>query len=345
MASACKRKVVRLLYSATAKGDEYKKANRKGYAVNKFRDAADGVIERFKDADIPTALEAAQKIKQAAEQIPKANRAAALVEYFAKIRDILIAGTIYADSRDDSDVLVRMGGPLDEEGRPLTEDKHPQGEFFMFDALGSLIECGNQLFPKRRSRREALAESYFQIRDLVAQKYADGELDSYDAEAELEEAAYGLLPKKQGEVADLVESWRSEIVLDIAKVKEGVRPDGGISREAEKAAFNLHRKFNALSRGPDEPTKEFEGVFMAARDAEERPTCYLNGRLLVLQNVTDSTGQPLVVLGSQFATAGEVLKVIRKKYPENDSPLADAYRRKYESSLGALLRESPSGQQ
>ena len=83
---------------------------------------------------------------------------------------------------------------------------------------------------------------------------------------------------------------------------------------------------------------------MAARDAEERPTCYLNGRLLVLQNVTDSTGQPLVVLGSQFATAGEVLKVIRKKYPENDSPLADAYRRKYESSLGALLRESPSGQ-
>lgn len=320
-----------------------KKAERKEYAVDEFRREADGIIERFRDADIATALEAAKKIKQAAEQIPKGNRANLLLEYFGKIRDTLIAGTIYGDSNDDSDALIRMGGPLDEEGRPLTEDKSPKGEFFMFDSLGSLIDSANELFPKRRSRRQALAEAYFLIRELVSQKYADGELDSYDAEAELDEAAYGLLPKKRGEVNDLAESWRGEIMLDIEKVKAGVRPDGGVSEEAERAAFDLHRKFNALSRGPDEPTKEFEGVFMAARDAEERPTCYLNGRLLVLEDVTDITGQPLVVLGSQFATAGEVLKVIRKKYPENDSPLTDAYRRKYESSLGALLKEFSSG--
>lgn len=320
-----------------------KAVDSKGSAMDGFRAEADSIIERFRDAEIQTAQEAAQKIKRAAEQIPKGDRSNALVEYFEKIRDTLIAGTIYADSNDDSDVLIRMGGPLDEQGRPLTEDKSPKGEFFMFDSLGSLIDCADELFPKRRSRRAALAESYFLIRALVSQKYADGELDSYDAEAELDEAAYGLLPKKRSEVNDLAESWRSEILRDIEKVKAGVSSDGAVSAEAERAAFNLHRKFNALSRGPDEPTKEFKGVFMAARDAEDRPTCYLNGRLLVLENVTGTTGEPLVVLGSQFATAGEVLKVIRKIYPENDSPLTDAYRRKYESSLGALLREPHSG--
>jgi len=319
-----------------------KLAESKGDLVDKFRSEADGIIERFKDADIPRALEAAQKLKQAAAQIPKCNRAKELVEYFRKIRDILIDGTIYAASSDDSQVLLRMGGPVDEEGTPLTEDKCPNGEFFMLDALGSLIESANELFPKRRARRQALADSYFLIRELVSQKYSDGDLDSYDAEAELDEAAYGLLPKKKGAVHDLAESWRREIISSIAIVKAGVRPDGMISDEAERAAFDLHRKFNALSRGPDEPTKGYEGVFMAARDKEEGPTCNLNGRLLVLEDVTDDTGQPRVVLGSQFATAGEVLKVVRKKYPENDSPLADAYRRKYEMSLGALLPESPS---
>ena len=320
-----------------------KLAESKGNPVDEFHREADGIIERFRDADIPRALEAAQKLKQAAEQIPKANRAKELVEYFRKIRDILIGGTIYADSYDDSQVLIRMGGPLNEEGRPLTEDKCPNGEFFMLDALGSLIESANELFPKRRAKRQALAESYFLIRELVSKKYADGDLDSYDAEAELDEAAYGLLPRKKGAVHDLAESWRREIMSDIAIVKAGVRPDGTMSEEAERAAFDLHRKFNALSRGPDEPTKGYEGVFMAARDKEEGPTCYLNGRLLVLDDVTDDTGQPRVVLGSQFATAGEVLKVVRQKYPENDSPLTDAYRRKYEKSLGALLLESPSG--
>ena len=321
-----------------------KLAGSKGNPVDKFHREADGIIERFRDANIPRALEAAQKLKQAAQQIPKGNRAKELVEYFGKIRDTLIGGTIYAASYDDSQVPVRMGGPLDEEGRPLTEDKFPEGEFFMFDALGSLIESANELFPKRRVRRQALAESYFLIRELVAKKYADGDLDSYDAEAELDEAAYGLLPRKKGAVHDLAESWRRKIMYDIAIVKAGVRPDSTMSEEAERAAFDLHRKFNALSRGPDEPTKGHEGVFMAARDKEEEPTCYLNGRLLVLEDVTDDAGQPRVVLGSYFATAGEVLKVVRKKYPENDSPLTDAYRRKYEESLAALLPESPSDQ-
>jgi len=321
-----------------------KSAEINGNPEGDFRKEANGIIQRFRDADIPRALEAAEQLKLAAEQIPKRNRAKVLVEYFGKIRGVLIAGTIYGTPDDDSDILIRMGGPLDEEGMPLTEDKCPKGEFFMFDALGSLIECANELFPKRQTKRQALAESYFLIQELVAQKYTDGELDSYDAEAELDEAAYGLLPRKKGAVQDLSESWRSEIVSDIAIVNEGVRSDGTISEEAQRAAFDLHRKFNALSRGPDEPTQGHEGVFMAARDKEEGPTCNLNGRLLVLQSVTDDTGQPLVVLGSQFATAGEVLKVIRKKYPENNSPLTDAYRKKYEGSLGALLPEFTSEQ-
>ena len=311
-----------------------------GKSVDEFRREADGIIARFRDAEIPGALEAARKLKQASKQIPKGDRVKERVEYFRKIRDILIDGTIYSDSDDNSQVLIRMGGPLDEEGRPLTEDKCPKGEFFMFDALGSLIESANELFPKGCAKRAALAESYFLIRELVSQKYADGELDSYDAEAELDEAAYGLLPRKREAVRELAESWRGEILSAIAIVKAGVRPDGAMSEEAERAAFDLHRKFNALSRGPDEPTKGYAGVFMAARDKEEGPTCYLNGRLLILDNVTDAKGQPLVVLGSQFATAGEVLAVVRKKYPENDSPLSNAYRSKYEESLGALLLES-----
>jgi len=313
-------------------------AERKGSPVDNFRREADGIIERFKDADIPTAVEAAQKLKQvAAEIVPKSNRSRELVGYFGRIREILIAGTIYVASDDDSQVLIRMGGPLDEEGKPLTEDKCPQGEFFMFDALGSLIESADELFPKRRAKRQVLTESYFLIRDLVSQKYADGELDPYDAEAELDEAAYGLLPTKKKAVSDLAESWRNKIESDIEIVKAGLCSDGTMSKEAEKAAFDLHRKFNALSRGPDEPTKGYKGVYMAARDNEEKPTCYLNGRLLVLEDVTDDSGQPHVVLGSQFATAGEVLKVIRERYPENASPLSAAYRKKYEESLGALL--------
>jgi len=308
-----------------------------------FRQYADGIIERFRDADIQTASEAAKKVAQAARRIPELDRAKALEEYFVKIRDILIDGTIYASSCDDSLVLIRMGGPLDDEGRPLIEDRCPKGEFFMFDALESLIESAKELFPKRRARRAVLAESYFLIRELVAQKYADGELDSYDAEAELDEAAYGLLPRKKSAVQELAESWRSQIESDIATVKAGVGADGNMSGEAERAAFDLHRKFNALSRGPDEPTKGYPSVFMAARDSEEKPTCYLNGRLLVLRDVTDHSGQPLVVLGSQFAPVGEVLKVIRRRYPENASPLTDAYRRKYEQSLGALLNRVGKG--
>lgn len=305
-----------------------------------FHREADGIIERFRDAHIPTALEAAQSLKQASGKIPKKQRAKALSHYFESIRDILIGGTIYSDSHDDSQILIRMGGPFDAEGRPITEDKCPTGEFFMFVALESLIESANELFPKQREKRQALAESYFLIRELVRQKYANGELDSYDAEAELDEAAYGLLPRKRADVQDLAESWRREISSDIAIVKAGVGPDGTMSKEAERAAFDLHRKFNALSRGPDEPTKGYKGVFMAARDQEEGPTCYLNGRLLVLEVMTNDTGQPRVVLGSQFATAGEVLEVVRKMYPVNDSPLAAAYRSKYEESLGALLQES-----
>ena len=130
---------------------------------------------------------------------------------------------------------------------------------------------------------------------------------------------------------------------DIAIIKAGVLPGGMMSKEAEKAAFDLHKRFNALSRGPDEPTKGYEGVFMAARDKEEGPTCHLNGRLLVMEGITDETGQPRVVLGSQFATVGEVLKIVREKYPENGSPLTEAYRRKYEVSLSVLLPEQLSG--
>jgi hypothetical protein len=318
-------------------------AERKGSPMVEFRLHADEIIERFRDADIPTAAEAAKRVAQAARRIPDHERAKALEEYFEEIRDILIGGTIYASSHDDSQVLIRMGGPLDGEGRPLIEDKCPKGEFFMFDALESLIESAKELFPKRRARRAVLAESYFLIRELVARKYADGELDSYDAEAELDEAAYGLLPRKKAAVQELEENWRCQIESDIATVKAGVGADGSMSGEAERAAFDLHKKFNALSRGPDEPTKGYPGVFMAARASEEKPTCYLNGRLLVLSDVTDDSGQPLVVLGSQFAPAGEVLKVIRRRYPENASPLTDAYRRKYEQSLGALLKKAEQG--
>jgi hypothetical protein len=320
-----------------------KTAERKGGPVDDFHREADRIIQRFRDADIPSALEAAQKLKQAAEKLSKENRVKELVEYFRKIRDILIAGTIYVDAHDDSQALIRMGGPLNGNGLPLTEDKCPEGEFFMFDALESLIECANELFPKRRAKRQALAESYFLIRELVSEKYTAGVLDSYDAEAELDEAACGLLPKRKGAVRDLAESWRGEILSDIAVVKAGMQPDGTMSDDAETAAFDLHRKFNALSRGPEKPTAGYKGVFMAARDQEEEPTCYLNGRLLVLEDVTDSSGQPCVVLGSQFAPVGEVLKVVRQKYPKNFSPLTDAYRKKYEIALSSLLQESQLG--
>ena len=320
--------------------DTEKSVGGKGNPVDEFHREADHIVKLFADAEISQALEAAQKVKWAAARIPKITRPKELAEYFLKIRDILIDGTIYSTSNSDSPVLIRMGGPLDEEGRPSTEDKCPKGEFFMFDALESLIESADVLFQKRQAKRQALAESYFMIREMVSQKYASGDIDSYDAEAELDEAACGLLPRKREAVRELAESWRDEILSDIAIVKAGVNRDGTMSGEAERAAFDLHKKFNALSRGPEEPTKGFEGLFMEARDSEQGPTCYLNGRLLILKDVVDITGQPLVVLGSKFSTAGKVLEAVRKKYPENHSPLSNAYRIKYEESLGALLPEN-----
>ena len=133
----------------------------RGKLLVEFHRAAEEIVERFKDADIPMALEAAQKLKQAAERIPKKYRERALAKYFRKIRDILIGGTIYASSKDDSPILIRMGGPVDAKGIPSTEDKCPQGEFFMFDAIGSLIESANEIFSRRREKDKHLLNPIF----------------------------------------------------------------------------------------------------------------------------------------------------------------------------------------
>ena len=110
-----------------------------------------------------------------------------------------------------------------------------------------------------------------------------------------------------------------------------------MSGEAERVAFDLHKNSMHYKR-PEEPTKGLRD-FHGGEILSEGPTCYLNGRLLIFKGWSILQGSHLVVVVPNFRQPGKVLEAVRKKYPENHSPLSNAYRIKYEESL-ALHRKT-----
>lgn len=294
----------------------------------RFREDAEAILKDFEDADIPTAREAAQKLKQAALQIPKASRGKELAFYFEKLRDIILKITICED-----DGTIAIGGP------PDTADKFPEGEMYLFDALESLVESAKELLPMKE-RKLALAAAYLEYRKIVSEKYADDKIGSYDAEAFLQDAADSLLPQKKRDIAALRKIWKADIKADIHRVEAGVQSAGVDDKKAKDAALRLHIKFNLLAEGPRKPTKNFSGVEMDAIKNDTGPVCRMNGQILRFKNLTDRKGMPVIALGSQFGGPEQVLKVIEQIYPEDGSETDKIFRKKYEQKLALLIDEN-----